>query len=169
MSEDPISFRGGDVDLYRYVSHKLLLKNDPIGLGFACYGLSAGVSAIGPAIGIFGAGVSLSAAIYVCGGRSPSTGKAYCGICTVLTEVSHLSTGFYFSAGIDGSLIINTFTDNNRPLPGVSFGIGAGGGINLVDLTPTIVEVSVDVSLPSGDVTINAPGVGAAYGIYIYQ
>jgi hypothetical protein len=114
----------------------------------------------------FGSGVTLSAAGYFCMGHRPSTGKNYCGLCIVLSLTAHASGGFYFSAGVDFSLIVNPFTDNNRPDPSVAIGIGAGMGVNLVDLLPIINEWTLDVSLPNGDVTINSPGFGASYGVY---
>lgn len=72
LSEDPIGFRGGDSNLYRYVGNNPLYANDPYGLWFAnviggimgaayaaANGASAGEIALAGAVGFATAGLSV--------------------------------------------------------------------------------------------------------------
>ena len=168
LSHDPEGYVDG-MNLYEYVKSKPTIGLDKYGKFFVCAGWGAGAT-VGTGIGIPGwvGGLSISFAHYICGGKSKKFGWT-CRKCSVMSVTYMPSVvGAYAGVGTGPSFIINPFTDRGLPDESGRWGIavGAGGAANIPPLAMVVKEITVDVDVRTGDVTINLPRFSIGYGFY---
>jgi RHS repeat-associated protein len=167
LSKDPIGFRGGDENLYRYARNSPLRYGDPTGSFVFCVGGIFGPTVV---VGIpvpafnglpIGIGMSATCQLLACIGYPGWTCQS-CITCSVTVLVPAL--GFYF--GLTGGPAFAVFPDRNSVPEGGSISVGGGGGVNLPGLVPVSGEVTIDVD-SSGGITVAIPKFGLGYGGYI--
>ena len=169
LEREPLGYSGG-MNLNEYSVSAPPMFQDPSGLGYVCLGLcgSASVMAgIGPgATGPtpFGLGISFSGACYGCAGWG-SKGLMVTRCCSVTATVMS-GMGAYASLSVGPNVILNFFSHRQAPVEGPSYSWGAGGGAMIPGVGINW-ELTVDVDVSSGDVTITLPKFGFGGGVYI--
>jgi len=114
ISEDPLGFDGGDVNLYAYVQNNPINFTDPLGLKTLQFGLGFNAGGI--------TGSTKSAGIII--GHNPQTGNWDFGF--------YATGGAGLHGGASASLTLDITTSNNPCIDDVSGWAGtAGGSANL--------------------------------------
>jgi len=184
---DPQGYRDG-MNQFEFAGSSPLIRNDPLGLSFVCFGLTAAaefviglgmrvnVGTTGAAnpvpvftrtgTGPFGFGFGGSIALYGCVGHSPKLGWECIPCGSLAVYVFPLGFGVWFSASLGPSIVYGFDTASNKPSdgPGVSVGLSAGYDF---DVTPAVPQVTVDIDIPAKTVTIGLPKLGVSGGWHL--